>query len=196
MTLLVGSGAAHQLLQVPFARPGLCRHVHPQHYHANSGSESWQGSPEVRDLIHRLLRPNPAERLTMAEVFAHPWFQVSVVDSDPEQMIFDGVWAHQIIQAGAVPQPGLCTVRRNCTQAGEAAVRSITPEVAQPRGRGLALVLDRSCALRRRRPQQLACCFVQMDLADGALQLNDTLLAAVGADYAASGDLQVRAALC
>ena len=28
-----------------------------------------------------------------------------------------------------------------------------------------------------------------MDLADGALQLNDTLLAAVGADYAASGDL-------
>ena len=30
-----------------------------------------QGSPEVRDLIHRLLRPNPVERLTMAEVFAH-----------------------------------------------------------------------------------------------------------------------------
>ena len=31
----------------------------------------------------------------------------------------------------------------------------------------------------------------QTDLADGALELNDTLLAAVGADYAASGDLQV-----
>ena len=36
-----------------------------------------QGSPEVRDLIHRLLRPDPAERLTMAQVMAHPWFQVS-----------------------------------------------------------------------------------------------------------------------
>ena len=29
------------------------------------------------------------------------------------------------------------------------------------------------------------------DLADGALQLNDMLLQAVGADYAAAGDLQV-----
>ena len=35
---------------------------------------------------------------------------------------------------------------------------------------------------------------LQTDLADGALQLNDTLLAAVGADYAASSDLQVWAA--
>ena len=35
-------------------------------------------------------------------------------------------------------------------------------------------------------------CVLQTDLADGALELNDTLLAAVGADYAASGDLQVR----
>ena len=62
----------------------------------------------MRDLIHRLLRPNPAERMTLDDVVAHPWFQ--------------------------------------------------------------------------------------QDLADGALQLNDTLLHAVGAEYAAAGDLQVRPA--
>ena len=64
-----------------------------------------QGSAEVRDLIHRLLRPNPAERMTMQQLFDHPWFQ--------------------------------------------------------------------------------------QDLADGALQLNDTLLQAVGAEYADAGNLQV-----
>ena len=60
----------------------------------------------MQDLIHRLLRPSPAERCTMRELFEHPWFR--------------------------------------------------------------------------------------QDLADGALQLNDTLLQAVGAEYAAAGDLQVQ----
>ena len=64
-----------------------------------------QGSEGVRDLIHRLLRPNVAERMTMQQVFTNPWFQEN--------------------------------------------------------------------------------------LADGALQLNDALLHAVGAEYAAAGDLQV-----
>lgn len=64
-----------------------------------------QGSEGVRDLIHRLLRPNVAERMTMQQIFTHPWFQEN--------------------------------------------------------------------------------------LADGALELNDALLHAVGAEYAAAGDLQV-----
>ena len=64
----------------------------------------------MRDLIHRLLRPDPAERMTLAELLAHPWFRT--------------------------------------------------------------------------------------DLADGALQLNDMLLQAVGAEYAAAGDLQVCPSQC
>ena len=39
-----------------------------------------QGSDGVRDLIHQLLRPSPAERMTMEELFNHPWFQQDLAD--------------------------------------------------------------------------------------------------------------------
>lgn len=38
-------------------------------------TSKWQGvSPEARDLVSQLLRPDPAERITAAAALAHPWF--------------------------------------------------------------------------------------------------------------------------
>ena len=34
-----------------------------------------QASPECQNLVVRMLQPNPARRLTLSEVMAHPWFQ-------------------------------------------------------------------------------------------------------------------------
>jgi 5'-AMP-activated protein kinase catalytic alpha subunit len=31
-------------------------------------------SPEVRDLINRMLQPNPVKRITMREIKDHPWY--------------------------------------------------------------------------------------------------------------------------
>jgi serine/threonine-protein kinase SRK2 len=32
-------------------------------------------SPQCRDLITRILVANPAQRITIAEIFQHPWVQ-------------------------------------------------------------------------------------------------------------------------
>ena len=31
-------------------------------------------SPDVKDLINRMLQPNPVKRITMKEIKTHPWF--------------------------------------------------------------------------------------------------------------------------
>ena len=31
-------------------------------------------TPEVRDLINRMLQPNPVKRITMKEIKDHPWY--------------------------------------------------------------------------------------------------------------------------
>jgi serine/threonine protein kinase len=33
-----------------------------------------QASEGVRDIMHRMLNPNPNERITVPEIMAHPWF--------------------------------------------------------------------------------------------------------------------------
>jgi serine/threonine protein kinase len=38
--------------------------------------EQWaQLTPEARELVSRMLEPNPAERISAEEALAHPWFQ-------------------------------------------------------------------------------------------------------------------------
>jgi len=33
---------------------------------------------EVKDLINRMLQPNPVKRITVSEIKAHPWFNVDI----------------------------------------------------------------------------------------------------------------------
>jgi serine/threonine protein kinase len=33
-----------------------------------------QASEGVRDIMHRMLNPDPAQRITVAQIMAHPWF--------------------------------------------------------------------------------------------------------------------------
>jgi len=35
-------------------------------------------SPDAKDLIAKLIQPNPLKRLTISEVMEHPWFNVNV----------------------------------------------------------------------------------------------------------------------
>ena len=37
-------------------------------------------SPEARDLVVKLLKENPDERITAAEALNHPWFEAKFAD--------------------------------------------------------------------------------------------------------------------
>jgi serine/threonine protein kinase len=36
------------------------------------------GTKEVRDLINRMLQPNPVKRIKLSEIKQHPWFLVNL----------------------------------------------------------------------------------------------------------------------
>lgn len=40
-------------------------------------------SPEARDLLHRLLEKDPAQRITIDEAFRHPWFMQDEEEEEP-----------------------------------------------------------------------------------------------------------------
>lgn len=48
-----------------------------------SWPRSTQVSPELKDLLTRLLKPDPNQRITMPEVMAHPWFTVNLPPDAP-----------------------------------------------------------------------------------------------------------------
>ncbi|GMF44760.1 unnamed protein product [Phytophthora fragariaefolia] len=40
-------------------------------------------SPEAQDMLYRLLEKNPEQRITISDVFSHPWFVQDEIDDEP-----------------------------------------------------------------------------------------------------------------
>ncbi len=68
-----------------------------------------QVSPAGQHLLHLMLCPNPRERITVAEVMRHPWFQTEL---PPPLLTING----HLTQVWALAAPCLrpCLASRSC----------------------------------------------------------------------------------
>jgi serine/threonine protein kinase len=60
-------------------------------------------SPSGQHLLHLMLCPNPRERITVAEVMRHPWFQMDL----PPPLLTINAHLTQVGRLGVSPPP--CT---------------------------------------------------------------------------------------
>lgn len=49
-------------------------------------------SEEAKDLISKLLCPNPDERLSIEDAFSHPWFDMFQNEAEEFQQVNDGIF--------------------------------------------------------------------------------------------------------